>query len=135
MATLFRTVSIFAYFFIFLQGSMILLPFGLFLLTGLFTAEPIMRVLIGLADLALVLLLITSLRKRTKLTAPVEVIVFVVLLLPLLKIFTSYSFGWFSYFLFLFPVGCFIILFPLSILLAHSNYVKHSQSAEYKLNL
>src|SRR6478735_8693874 len=45
-----RTFSILAYFFIFLQGSMILLPFGFLLLTSLFTAEPLMRILILLAD-------------------------------------------------------------------------------------
>ena len=123
MASLFRTISIFAYFFIFLQGSMILLPFGLLLLTGLFTAEPLMRVLIGLADVALLALLIKSFYNRTKWTTLVEAIVFFILLLPLLKIFTSFSFEWFNYFLFLFPVGCFISFFPLSVFLAHSKYV------------
>jgi hypothetical protein len=134
MAPLFRTISIIAYFFIFLQGSMILLPFGLLLLTGLFTAEPLMRVLIVLADIALLVLLIKSFYERTKWTTLIEVIVFFVLLLPLLKIFTSFSFEWFNYFLFLFPVGCFIFFFPLSIFLAHSKYVQQPQNAEQKLD-
>jgi hypothetical protein len=134
MAPLFRTISIIAYFFIFLQGSMILLPFGLLLLTGLFTAEPLMRVLIVFADIALLVLLIKSFYERTKWTTLIEVIVFFVLLLPLLKIFTSFSFEWFNYFLFLFPVGCFIFFFPLSIFLAHSKYVQQPQNAEQKLD-
>lgn len=133
MASLFRTISIFAYFFISLKGSMILLPFGLLLLTGVFTGEPLMRALIGLADIALLVLLIKSFYRRTKWTMLVEVIVFFVLLLPLLKIFTSFSFEWFNYFLFLFPVGCFISFFALSIFLAHSKYVQQPQNAEQKL--
>lgn len=127
MASLFRTISIFAYFFIFLRGSMILLPFGGLLLTGLLTAELLMRVLIGLADIALLILLIKSFYKRTKWTTLVEVIAFFVLLLPLLRIFTSFAFEWFNYFLFLFPVSCFIFFFPLSILLAHSKYVQQAK--------
>src|SRR5437763_2597634 len=119
MTPLFRSLSIIAYFLIFLQGSMILLPFGLLLLTGIFTAEPLMRILIGLADCALLALLINSFYKRTRWTTLFEVIAFVVLLLPLLKIFMSFSFEWFNYFLFLFPVGFFIVFFPLSIFLAH----------------
>ena len=126
-ASLIRSISILAYFFIFLQGSMILLPFGWLLLTGLFNAEPLLRVLIGLADLALLVLAINSFYQRTRWTMPVEIIAFFILLLPLLKIITSYSFEWFHYFLFLFPVGCFICLFPLSIFVAHSKYVKDAR--------
>jgi hypothetical protein len=128
MVPFFRSFSIIAYLLIFLQGSMILLPFGFLLLTGLFTVEPMMRVLIGLADIALIALLIKSFYKRTKWTPFFELISFIFLLLPLLKIFISFSFQWFNYFLFLFPVTCFIILFPLSIILAHRKYIREMQT-------
>lgn len=127
MAPLFRLISIIAYFFTFLQGSMILLPFVLMLLTGVFTAEPLMKILIGLADIALLALLINSFYKRTKWTPIFEIIVFVVLLLPLLKIFFSFPFHWFNYFLFLFPAGCFVVFFPLSIFLAQAKYAREKQ--------
>lgn len=127
MAPLFRSFSIIAYFLIFLKGSMILLPFGLLLVTGIFTAEPLMRILIGLADIALLTLMINAFYKRTKWTTLFEVISFFVLLLPLLKIFMSFSFKWFNYFLFLFPAGCFIVFFPLSIFLAHRKHISEVQ--------
>ena len=128
MVPLFRSFSIIAYFLIFLQGSMTLLPFGLLLLTGVFTAEPLMRILIGLADLALLGLMINSFYRRSRWTTLFEIISFVVLLVPLLKIFMSFSFQWFNYFLFLFPVACFIIFFPLSIFLAHRKDVREMQT-------
>ena len=103
---------------------MILLPFGLLLVTGIFTAEPLMRILIGLADIALLTLMINAFYKRTKWTTLFEVISFFVLLLPLLKIFMSFSFKWFNYFLFLFPADCFIVFFPLSIFLAHRKHLR-----------
>jgi hypothetical protein len=113
---------------------MILLPFGLLLLTGIFTAEPLMRVLIGLADAALICLVIKSFYRKTNWTALMDVLIFFVLLLPLLKIFTSFSFDWFNYFLFLFPVGCFIVFFPLSIYLSQLKYVRGNGNAEHKLD-
>ncbi len=107
---------------------MILLPFGLLILTGVFTAEPLMKFLIGLADLALIILLVISYRKGTKWTILIEVICFLSLLLPLLNIFMSFSFEWFNYFLFLFPACCFITLFPLSIYLGYRKRTREMQS-------
>ena len=119
----FRILSITAYLLIFLQGSMIQLPFGLMLTIGLLDAEPMMRVLLILADIALILLLLLP---RTKWTPAIEMLIFVVLLLPLLKIFTSFSFEWFNYFLFLFPASCFIVFFLLSISFGYRKY-KHEK--------
>lgn len=124
MASIVRYISIIAYFLIFLQGSMIILPFGLLLLMGVFTAEPLMKILLGLADLALILLLAVAYTKRTKWTILIEILCFLSLLLPLLNIFLSFSFDWFNYFLFLFPACCFITLFPLSIYLGHRKHAE-----------
>jgi hypothetical protein len=112
---------------------MILLPFVLLLLTGLFTAEPLMKILIGLADIALLALIINSFYKRARWTPLFEVMVFVILMLPLLKIFLSFSFKWFNYFLFLFPAGCFVVFFPLSIFVAHTKYVREKKSIVHNL--
>jgi hypothetical protein len=117
-----RIFSIIAYFFIFLQGSMIQIPFGLLLLTGLFEGELIMRILIALADISLITLLVISFNEKTKTSLIVKTISYFVLLLPLLKIVFSFPFEMFDYFLFLFPAACFIIFFPLSIVLS---YRKH----------
>jgi hypothetical protein len=106
---------------------MILLPFGLMLTVGIFTAEPSMRILLALADISLIVVLILPFYKRTEWTTVIEVVSFFILLLPLLKIFISFSFEGFDYFLFLFPIGCFIIFFPLSIFLADKNYRKNRQ--------
>lgn len=119
-----RPLSIIAYFLIFLKGSMILLPFGLLLLTGIFTAEPLIRVLILLADFSLIALLALSFKKKTKIHFVIEVLIYFVLLLPLLKIFTSFPFDDFNYFLFIFPAVCFITVFPLSIISSYRSYKK-----------
>ncbi|CAN5447690.1 hypothetical protein BH10BAC2_BH10BAC2_48980 [soil metagenome] len=128
LISMFRTFSILAYFLIFLQGSMILLPFGLMLVAGAFTGEPLMKILIALADIALIMLPILSFKERTKWTIFIEIISFFALLLPLLKIFLSFSFEWFNYFAFLFPTACFIIFFPLSIVIAEQKFRKGRKS-------
>jgi len=119
-----RIFSIVAYFLIFLKGSMILLPFGLLLLTGIFTAETTMGILIFLADLSLITLCVLSLKKKTRALFLIEIIIYFLLLLPLLKIFTSFPFDDFNYFLFIFPALCFIILFPLSIASSYRSFRK-----------
>jgi hypothetical protein len=128
MVSLLRTFSIIAYLLIFLQGSMILLPLGLMLITGIFSAEPLMRVLLALADIALFCLLIIPFYKRSRRTTFIEIISYFFLLLPLLNIFTSFSFKWFNYLLFLFPAGFFVVSFPLSIFLAHRKYLQEKQN-------
>jgi len=110
-----KGLSIIAYFFIFLQGSMIQLPFVLLLITGLFEAEPLTRIFIGLADISLLILLVLSFRQKTKASLLIEIILYVFLLLPLVRIFTSFPFHMFNYFLFLFPVSFFVIFYPLSV--------------------
>ena len=114
-----RAFAIIAYFFIFLQGSMILMPFGLLLVTGLFEAEPVMRGLIALADISIIALLIISYKEKSRLTLIIEIIAYFLLLLPLLKTFFSFPFEYFNYFLFLFPTICFVLLFPISIFLSY----------------
>ena len=115
-------LSIIAYFFIFLQGSMIVLPFCFLLVGGPFSGEPIMKVLLSLADISLIVLFIFAFKKVTKVNLIVDIISFVFLLLPLVKIFTSFPFEMFNYFLFLFPVSCFIVLFLVSIVLSVREY-------------
>jgi len=81
-----------------------------------------MRVLILLADISLIVLFIYSFKKITKVNLIIDIISFVFLLLPLIKIFTSFPFEMFNYFLFLFPVSCFIVLFLLSIVVSVREY-------------
>lgn len=114
-----RVFALLAYFFIFLQGSMILIPFGLFLFTGLFEAEPLMRVLILLADISLIALMIASFNEKSRLTLVIEIIAYILLLLPIVKIFFSFPFDRFNYFLFIFPTLCYLVLFPISIVVAY----------------
>jgi hypothetical protein len=52
------------------------------------------------------------------------------LLLPLIKIFTSFSFDNFNYFLFLFPTACFVILYPLSVLESFRKYRKQKNTSQ-----
>ena len=120
-----RVFAIIAYFFIFMQGSMILLPFGLLLFTGLFEAEPTMRVLIALADISLITLLIISFKEKSRITLVIEIITYFLLLLPILKIFLDFPYDRFNYFLFLFPTTCFLLLFPISIFYSYKKRENH----------
>ena len=124
MHLIFRVFSIIAYLFIFLEGWIIQLPLCLLLVDGLFTAELLMKVLIVLADISLITLFIFSFKKLTKYSWIIDCICFIFLLLPLLKIFTSFPFEMFNYFLFLFPSICFIVLFLLSIVLSYRKYIR-----------
>jgi len=100
---------------------MIKIPLGLLLVTGLFEAEPTMKLLIVSADIALITLIILSFKAKTKVTLIIEIASFILMLLPILKLLLSFSFEWFNYFLFLFPASCFIIFFPLSIFFSYRN--------------
>jgi hypothetical protein len=116
-----RSIAIFSYLFIFLPSSMILLPFGCLLVSGLFTAEPLIRFLLFLADVALVTLLVCSSKPYSKTRLIIEVGAFFLLILPLLLLLISFSLEWFNYWLFWLPVGVFIVVFPVSI---YQNYRK-----------
>jgi hypothetical protein len=129
MNSFMKIFSIISYLLIFLQGSMIMLPFGLLLMTGVFTAEPLMRILILLADISLITQLIISFKQKTTKHFAIETILYVMLLLPLLKIFISFPFSGFNYFLFLFPAICFVVFFPLSIALSYRQYRKGPRNA------
>ena len=126
-----RTLAILAYFFIFLQGMLIKIPFGLLLMSGLFEAEPLTRVFIALTDIFLIILLIVSFKEKSKWTLSVEIISYFVLLLPLMRIFTSFPFDMFNYFSFLFPAICFALLYPLSVYFSYRAFKKTNQVAEH----
>jgi hypothetical protein len=62
-----RIFSIIAYFFIFINGWIIALPFVFLLIFGLFDSPPIMKVLILFADIALIFLGYISTKKNQNL--------------------------------------------------------------------
>jgi DMSO/TMAO reductase YedYZ heme-binding membrane subunit len=66
LSPFFRTLAIVSYLFIFLQGMIIAIPFGCMLFVGLFEAEPLTRIFIILADIALLTLFILSLISELK---------------------------------------------------------------------
>lgn len=66
LSPIFRTLAIVSYLFIFLQGIIISIPFVCMLFVGLFEAEPLTRIFIILADIALLTLFILSFHERTK---------------------------------------------------------------------
>ena len=119
-----RAISITSYFFIFLQGMIIQLPFVCLLFSGILEGETLSRVLVFCADISLVTLLILSFKKKTRWTLTIEVLIYFILLLPLVNIFVRFSFDWFNYFLFLFPISLFIITYPLSVFYSYREYKK-----------
>ena len=98
---------------------MILLPFGLLLLTGLFEGDTVTKILIALADISLITLAFFSFGEKTKKKLFVESVIYFVLVAPVLKIFITFPFEMFNYFLFIFPSLCFLIGYPLSVIMAY----------------
>jgi len=117
-----RELSIIAYFFIFLQGSMIPVPFAILLVAGFRNIDPLTGVFIVMADIALLTLLFIAVFKRSKTRVIIEAIAFVILLLPLLRIMFTFSFSMFNNVWFLFPFGCFVILYPWSVVRSYRKY-------------
>jgi hypothetical protein len=124
-----RSISIIAYLLIFLQGMIIQLPFIFVLLSAPFEGEPIMRILVVFADFALIALFVISFQKRTKWSIFIELFIYIILLLPLINIISRFPFEMFNYFLFLFPISCFIIFYPLSVIYSYREFSKIKNQA------
>ncbi len=124
-----RELSIIAYFFIFLQGSMIPVPLVLLLVAGLRSIEPLTGVFIIMADITLLILLFIAVFKRSKTRLVIEAVAFVFLLLPLIRIISSFPFTMFNNFWFLFPFACFVILYPWSLVRSYRKYKKNITSS------
>ena len=122
-----RAISIIAYFLIFLQGMIIRLPFIFVLLSGPFQGEPVMGVLISLADIALIALLLSSFQEKTQWSFFLQSAIYFILLLPLIYLIGEFPFRMFNYFLFLFPMACFIIFYPLSGIFSYKEFSKRQK--------
>ncbi len=110
-----KVLAIIAYFLIFLPGSMILIPWGLFLVTGIFTAETNYKLMIVFADISLIILVYFSTKPATRLRIIIEVIVFGLLLLPFIVITADWPMRTFRYFLFIAPFLTFVVLYLISL--------------------
>jgi hypothetical protein len=130
--SIFRTLSIVCYLFIFLQGMIITMPFILVLTLGIADAVPIMKILLTLADLALIGLAILNFRRKTKATIALECIVFFLLLSPLLRTLTAFPLQMFDYPLFIVPFAGFVTLYPLSLLFTYLDYQQMPQPIQYR---
>ncbi len=117
-----RELSIIAYFFIFLQGSMFPVPFAILLVAGLRSIDPLTGIFIVMADIALLTLLFIAVFKRSKTRLIIDALAFVVLLLPLLRIIYSFPLSMFNNVWFLFPFGCFVIFYPWSVVRSYRKY-------------
>ncbi len=98
------------------------IPFGCLLFAGLFEAEPVTRVFIILADIALLALFVLSFNERTKRSLIIELIAYFLLLSPLIRILSIVPIDKFNYLLFTIPVTSFAVLYPLSVLFSFREY-------------
>jgi hypothetical protein len=125
-----KAIPIIAYFLIFLQGMIIQLPFIFVLLSGPFEGEAVRRILISLADIALIGLLVISFLKKTKWLFFLQSVIYLILLLPLIYLIGEFPFRMFNNFLFLFPTAFFIIFYPLSIIYSYRDFSKREKSSD-----
>ena len=98
------------------------MPFGPFLVFGLFDGKPLARIFILLADLAIVSLILISRRSKTRSVLAVEIVAFVLLLLPILQVLVGWPLKTFNYFLFIAPFTCFIIFYLASLVKSVKEY-------------
>ena len=122
LSPIFRVLAIISYLFTFLQGMIIAIPFGCMLFVGLFEAEPVTRIFIILADIALLSLFILSFNQRNKRSLFIELIAYFLLLSPLVRILSIVPIEKFNYLQFIVPVTSFIVLYPLSVLFSFKEY-------------
>jgi hypothetical protein len=119
-----RILSIICYLLIFIPGWMMAFPFILVLTIGVADAKPTERLLLILADVALILLAIFSFKKKTKLRMALECVIFPLLLAPLIWMLASFPLDSFDSPLFLVPFAGFAMLYPLSVISSFLQY-KH----------
>lgn len=123
-----RIISIVCYSFIFLQGSMIVMPVIIVFTLGITDGDPATRLLRILADLALITLAIISFMDKSKVTIALELIIFFLLLSPLIQVLLIFPFRMFASPLFIGPFVGFVILYPLSLLFSYLDYRKPQKS-------
>ena len=94
---------------------MVVIPWGLFLVTGIFYAETNVKVMIVLADISLILLVYLSTRALTRTRLIIEAVAFGLLILPFIRIAAGWPLKTFSYFLFIAPFSTFSVLYLCSL--------------------
>lgn len=94
---------------------MILIPWGLFLLMGFVTGELYYKLMIILADASLIMLAYYSTKPLTKSRIIIEAVVFGILLLPFIVLFTEWPLSTFNYLEFTVPFSIFIVMYTVSV--------------------
>jgi hypothetical protein len=100
----------------------IAMPFGLMLLFGLFDDDLHARILIALADLALLSLFILTFKTKTSWSLLIEFIAYFLLLSPLIRVLIIVPFDLFNHPSFIFPFSSFFLLYPLSVFFSFREY-------------
>ena len=119
-----RVLSIICYLLIFIPGWMMAFPFILVLTMAVADATPTERLLLILADLALIVLAILCFKKKTKLQMALECLMFPLLLSPLVWMLANFPLESFDSPLYFVPAAGFVMLYPISIL---SSYLEYKQ--------
>lgn len=114
-----RIISLISYFFIFLMGSMIAIPLGLILIFSFFDLNDLKWTIYGI--LGLVFLIFTLNRKITETIFALNILSFILLLIPIGNRLILYSWKWFNFPLFYIPLSLFIIFYTLSLILEYQN--------------
>jgi len=96
----------------------IVLPFILALTFGLLDQEPAARAFLLLADLGLVILAVLHFRRKSRLTIVLQCAVYFMLLAPLVRLLVVFPREEFAYSLFWAPFAGFVLLYPVSVVLA-----------------
>lgn len=134
LQAVFKIVAIFSYLCIFLQGMIIALPMVFILFVGLAYGETSDRVFIFFADVALCTAFVQSFTRQTRRSLLIDTIAFFLLSSLLIKILTSAPLYMFNYFLFIGPTTCFMVLYPLSLLLSFMDMKRLSQEKKVGLD-
>ncbi len=118
-STTLKYISIYVYLAIFLKGSIIGLPLGLYLILALFNYETIAPLFAAMALAGIIMIVILNVQQKSKLNFALEVIPFFLLLSPILYRLFSAPLYMFHYWMFTIPLACFVGIYIVSSLFSY----------------
>ncbi|KFC22727.1 hypothetical protein SAMN04488097_3247 [Epilithonimonas lactis] len=119
MVQKFKIASLLSYFFIFIMGSMIAMPFGCILLLSFLDFSVLKYTIFGIVGI--IILFYNLNRKTTNIKIIIDVLVFLLLLYPIMNRLFLFSMSFLNHPTFYIPLGLFISFYLISIFFEFKN--------------
>lgn len=120
MVQKFKIASLVSYFFIFIMGSMIAMPFGCILLLSFLDFSVLKYTIFGIVGI--IILLYNLNRKASNIKIAIDILVFLLLLYPIMNRLFLFPMNFFNHPTFYIPLGLFISFYLISIFFEFKNF-------------